>query len=152
MDWRPKCSLSHHRMGRYVFHNTEKQNSVSRHTKCYYFSYKKSCALSLVHCDKPVHTNNVLQCSLVTGQTDRPTHLIQTVWELMLRRLFSWSRFYSVTEICSITLNTSAHTLIYSIYTFILCNVLRTLPLRAPLIPQPDTLCFLQLTTDLQFY
>lgn len=94
-----------------------------------------------------VHTMKVPQYSQVTRETDR-----QYENYFMFRRLFNCSCFCTITEIHSITLNTSVHTVIYSIYRVILYNLFCTLPLRAPLILQRNRLCFLQLATDFQFY
>lgn len=59
VNFRVKCAegqyvCSHHRMGtqieRWVSHNTENQNSVSRHAQHYCFRYTKLCSISLVSC------------------------------------------------------------------------------------------------------
>lgn len=68
VKWRSKCALSHHRMGRYAYHNTKKQNSLSQSTKCYYFHV----LFPLYTAMKSVHTKSVLQCSLAKRQTDPP--------------------------------------------------------------------------------
>lgn len=125
------CDFSHHRTGRYMFHNMKKLNSVSQHTECYYFNNKKKKKNNVQF---PLYTA-VKSMDINKGQPETPTSYRWCGNWSVIRKPLNCSHFHAITEIHYIILNTSEHTLINSIYTFILlCILFCTLLLHAPLL------------------